>query len=85
MKWGKRWEDIWGWKDGPDSIPTTVEVMIVRGQFKPCDKCKWYTVCVVPKNQFLRGNMEGDRIRDYYQCEDFVNRTAKNTAAWYQK
>jgi DNA-binding transcriptional regulator GbsR (MarR family) len=62
MKWGTSYEQKWGWIYGPDSIPTTVEVMIVRGKFKP-----------------------GDRIRDYYQCEDYVSRHAKNTAAWDKK
>jgi hypothetical protein len=45
----------------------------IRGKYKPCDACRWYDVCVVPKRSYLP--KVGEPVsRNYYRCEDYSPR-----------
>ena len=53
--------------------PQTVPVRIVNGKFMPCQSCHWYSVCIVPLgNHYPRS--ESDAVREYYKCEDYINK-----------
>ena len=67
MKWGQEWGQPWGWPGPP---PSTVMVRKIRSKFVPCDQCKWFTVCVVPKKSFLP-KVGTPASRNYYRCEDY--------------
>jgi len=53
--------------------PQTVSVRIVRGKYIPCTSCRWFSICVVPRGNFLPSYSK-QPIREYYQCEDFIGR-----------
>ena len=83
MKMGRRFGEKVGWPAGIGSLPQTVEVRIIRGKFVPCQGCHWRSVCVVPKGEANMSNRQGE-IRNYYQCEDFIAKTAKGYENWYR-
>jgi hypothetical protein len=52
--------------------PQTVNVRIINGKYRPCDTCRWFSICVVPRGRSLSTYWR-QPIREYYQCEDYIN------------
>ena len=83
MKMGRRFGNFVGWPAGPGALPQTVEVRIVNGKFIPCHACHWYSVCLVPKGKHM-ATVRQAAIRNYYQCADYIARTAQGYQEWYR-
>jgi len=49
----------------------TVEVRKVSGEYLPCKNCKYYSNCIVPKGQHLRGAKKR-AIQIIFTCEEYV-------------
>lgn len=82
-KMGRRFGEKIGWPAGAGALPQTVEVRIVRGKFVPCMGCHWFNVCVVPRGRNLQ-SIRTPEIRNYYQCSDFIAKTAQGYQEWYR-
>jgi len=51
-----------------------VDVRIIRGIYRPCNQCHWYSSCVVPRGQHLQ-NLKNPISRIIYHCVDFTAKT----------
>jgi len=51
----------------------TVDVRIIFGQYRPCNTCRWYSECIVPKHSHLpKRGFKKPRI--VYRCEDYTRK-----------
>jgi hypothetical protein len=71
MKWGLRWGLPWGWAG--DTTTQSVKVRLIGGVYKPCNTCRWFTVCVVPKGK-AHPTVKMPFSRNIYNCEDYSPR-----------
>ena len=52
---------------------STVQVRVIGTRWIPCETCKWFTNCVVPKGRHLKKSGRV-AVKIVYECKDYTKR-----------
>jgi hypothetical protein len=50
----------------------TVQVRVIGTKWIPCESCKWFAECVVPKGRHLP--KLGQPVKIVYECEEYTKK-----------
>ena len=71
MKWGVVWGKRWGFIEV--WIINTVDIRKIMGKYIPCERCRWFRNCVVPKGRGPNLRKFGTSAsRPIYTCEEYT-------------